>query len=63
MTTAEVRETSPTAQEQKDSLGVKKEGPPPHNKDGHTVTGLCCGIRLNEKLSTHVGEDPGPSQV
>ena len=29
---------------------------PPHNKCGHTPTGLCGGIHFSKKMCTHVGD-------
>lgn len=63
ITTPEVKETSPTAQMQEYSLGVKREWVPPHDKGGHIPTGLCSGIYLRKKLFTHLGEASRAGQV
>ena len=43
--------------------GSKREGVSPHNKCGHSPTGLCGGIHLSKKLYTHVGVSLRTGQV
>ena len=57
------RLTAPSALVQKGFLESKREAAPLQNKCRQAAIGLCVGIHLSKKLSTHLAEGPWTRQL